>query len=116
MPCGERALAAVPDGGAEDTLRLEREVDRLSVLLHESDSDRRRHAQLGLARWELQRTEHVLVRLCEPPSARSTDKKGRQAGKTNLVVARAEHELGVGIVIQNPLHDLALVHRARPHL
>ena len=33
--------------------------------------------------------------------------------RTNLVIAGAEHELGVGVEVQDALHDLALVHRER---
>ena len=55
--------------------------------------------RLGLLRLRLgeeeERAEHVLV---------------------GLVVARAEDELGVGVEVEDALHDLTLVHRERAHL
>ena len=33
-----------------------------------------------------------------------------------LVITSTEHEFGVGVVVQDPLDDLALVHGERAHL
>ena len=102
VPKRERALRAVPDGGREDRVARDREVDGrvlLALLREERHGERRVEAdalrllRLRRALWEEEeRAEHVLV---------------------GLVVARAEHELGLGVEVENALDDLALVDRER---
>ena len=104
VPERERALRAVADGGREDRVARDREVDGRVLLLalrEERDGERGVEAHaLGCAGGgalrgeEEERAEHVLVR---------------------LVVAGAEDELGVGVEVEDALHDLALVHRERAH-
>ena len=104
VPERERALRAVADGGREDRVARDREVDGRVLLLalrEERDGERGVEAHaLGCAGGgalrgeEEERAEHVLVR---------------------LVVAGAEDELGVGVEVEDALHDLALVDGERAH-
>ena len=65
VPTCERPLAAMANGGGEDRIRLDGEIDRgLALAVDEGHGEGRFHLDVrGARREEEERTEHVLVGL-----------------------------------------------------
>ncbi len=122
VPPGKGLLAATTNGRAEHTLRTERQFDRRQLLA--------RLLARAVARLGTQRSLHCHLPLRSARAGRVRhDERGvrRRLGRgegderaehvlVRLVVASTEHELRLRVLVQDALHDLALVDCERPHL
>jgi len=89
MPTRERFLRACADGGGEDAIGLygQRDGRRRSSGLDDS---------LARSAWreESQRAEHIFI---------------------SLIISSTKDEIGIRIMAKDPLHNLSLANRQRPH-